>query len=232
MIYLADLWSHKAKWRFWDHQLYLSSFSIIFFWSSVHCTLRWQGQHHNNVKSSKHFQGAKLKWHGGSFRAYKKWKLLMFVVLQTLSELLTDYESVLSDCVSAGTYREELWLPGKSFPIFSYSTNSFPQNEITILSAGISVEDKNFSFTQSWDFIQSVFFTTTILTTIGYGHIAPVTTPGNSLRILGELRADWLSFRPNLLHDLRHHWDPPHPLSLGWHRSDPRNHHQQDDGAV
>ena len=113
MIYLADLWSHKAKWRFWDHQLYLSSFSIIFFWSSVHCILRWQGQHHNNVKSSKHFQGAKLTWHGGSFRAYKKWKLLMFVVvLQTLSELLTDYESVLSDCVSAGTYREELWLPG------------------------------------------------------------------------------------------------------------------------
>ena len=34
------------------------------------------------------------------------------------------------------------------------------------------------NFTVSWDFIQSVFFTTTILTTIGYGHIAPVTGAG------------------------------------------------------
>ena len=40
MIYLADLWSHKAKWQFWDHPLYLSSFSIIFFWSSVY-TAEW-----------------------------------------------------------------------------------------------------------------------------------------------------------------------------------------------
>ena len=42
--------------------------------------------------------------------------------------------------------------------------------------AGISVVEQD--FTQNWDFIQSVFFTTTILTTIGYGHIAPVTTLG------------------------------------------------------
>ena len=41
---------------------------------------------------------------------------------------------------------------------------------------GINPQDKN--FTISWDFIQSVFFTTTILTTIGYGNISPVTFPG------------------------------------------------------
>jgi len=61
---------------------------------------------------------------------------------ETLSSLLTDYESVISDCVGAG----------------------------------IDVVEQN--YTVSWDFIQSVFFTTTILTTIGYGHIAPVTIPG------------------------------------------------------
>ena len=44
------------------------------------------------------------------------------------------------------------------------------------LHAGIDPEDKN--FTASWDFIQSVFFTITILTTIGYGNISPVTFPG------------------------------------------------------
>ena len=44
------------------------------------------------------------------------------------------------------------------------------------VGAGVSVVDQN--FTVSWDFIQSVFFTTTILTTIGYGNISPVTFPG------------------------------------------------------
>ena len=44
------------------------------------------------------------------------------------------------------------------------------------VGAGVSLVDQN--FTVSWDFIQSVFFTTTILTTIGYGNISPVTFPG------------------------------------------------------
>ena len=44
------------------------------------------------------------------------------------------------------------------------------------VSVGINPQDRN--FTISWDFIQSVFFTTTILTTIGYGNISPVTFPG------------------------------------------------------
>ena len=40
------------------------------------------------------------------------------------------------------------------------------------------------NFTVSWDFIQSVFFSTTILTTIGYGNISPVTFPGRLFCIL------------------------------------------------
>ena len=44
------------------------------------------------------------------------------------------------------------------------------------VNAGISAADHN--YTVSWDYIQSVFFTTTILTTIGYGNISPVTFPG------------------------------------------------------
>ena len=30
----------------------------------------------------------------------------------------------------------------------------------------------------NWDYSQSIFFVITILTTIGYGHFAPVTVPG------------------------------------------------------
>ena len=44
------------------------------------------------------------------------------------------------------------------------------------MDAGIDVVEQN--FTTNWDFIGSVFFTTTILTTIGYGHIAPETRGG------------------------------------------------------
>ena len=50
------------------------------------------------------------------------------------------------------------------------------------VGAGVSVVDQN--FTVSWDFIQSVFFSTTILTTIGYGNISPVTFPGRLFCIL------------------------------------------------
>ena len=50
------------------------------------------------------------------------------------------------------------------------------------VGAGISLVDQ--SFTESWDFVQSVFFTTTILTTIGYGNISPVTFPGRLFCIL------------------------------------------------
>jgi len=41
---------------------------------------------------------------------------------------------------------------------------------------GINVVTQD--FTISWNYIQSVFFSTTILTTIGYGNFAPVTFPG------------------------------------------------------
>ena len=44
------------------------------------------------------------------------------------------------------------------------------------VNAGISAAHHN--YTVSWDFVQSVFFTTTILTTIGYGNISPVTFSG------------------------------------------------------
>ena len=50
------------------------------------------------------------------------------------------------------------------------------------VGAGISLVDQ--SFTESWDFVQSVFFTTTILTTIGYGNISPVTFPGRVFCVL------------------------------------------------
>ena len=50
------------------------------------------------------------------------------------------------------------------------------------VGAGISVVDQ--SFTESWDFVQSVFFSTTILTTIGYGNISPVTFPGRVFCVL------------------------------------------------
>ena len=50
------------------------------------------------------------------------------------------------------------------------------------VSAGISAADHN--YTVSWDFVQSVFFTTTILTTIGYGNISPVTFPGRLFCII------------------------------------------------
>ena len=44
------------------------------------------------------------------------------------------------------------------------------------MNAGVDVVSQD--FTISWNYLQSVFFSTTILTTIGYGNIAPVTTPG------------------------------------------------------
>ena len=44
------------------------------------------------------------------------------------------------------------------------------------MNAGVDVVSQD--FTVSWNYLQSVFFSTTILTTIGYGNIAPVTTPG------------------------------------------------------
>ena len=73
---------------------------------------------------------------------------LQFINVQRLDQLLGDYESVVSEAVSAG----------------------------------VSVVDQN--FTVNWDFIQSVFFSTTILTTIGYGNISPVTFPGRLFCIL------------------------------------------------
>lgn len=44
------------------------------------------------------------------------------------------------------------------------------------VSNGINVLTQD--FTVSWDYVQSIFFSTTILTTIGYGNIAPVTFAG------------------------------------------------------
>ena len=53
-----------------------------------------------------------------------------------------------------------------------------------VVGAGVDVVEQN--YTQSWDFIGSVFFTTTILTTIGYGHL----TPGNpNIRLVSILYA-------------------------------------------
>ena len=73
---------------------------------------------------------------------------ILALLFQKLDQLLTQYESVVSEAVGAG----------------------------------VSVVDQN--FTVSWDFIQSVFFSTTILTTIGYGNISPVTFPGRLFCIL------------------------------------------------
>ena len=50
------------------------------------------------------------------------------------------------------------------------------------MDAGVDVVEQN--YTLSWDFIGSVFFTTTILTTIGYGHISPQTDAGKLFTIL------------------------------------------------
>ena len=41
---------------------------------------------------------------------------------------------------------------------------------------GINVVTQDFSI--NWDYSQAIFFVITILTTIGYGHFAPVTWPG------------------------------------------------------
>merc|ERR1711915_544875 len=43
-------------------------------------------------------------------------------------------------------------------------------------SVGVTAADQN--ITSSWGFVQSVFFSTTILTTIGYGNISPTTLGG------------------------------------------------------
>ena len=44
------------------------------------------------------------------------------------------------------------------------------------MNAGVDIVSQD--YTISWDYLQSIFFSTTILTTIGYGNIAPVTFPG------------------------------------------------------
>jgi len=57
--------------------------------------------------------------------------------------------------------------------------------ELTVAQAaigGIDMATKTPIF--QWSYIQSVFFTSTILTTIGYGNIAPVTTAGRVFCIL------------------------------------------------
>ena len=51
--------------------------------------------------------------------------------------------------------------------------------EMVVAKAGnAGVDIVNQEFNVSWNYLQSVFFSTTILTTIGYGNIAPVTFPG------------------------------------------------------
>ena len=47
---------------------------------------------------------------------------------------------------------------------------------------GIDVGTKNFPY--KWTYIQSIFFASTIITTVGYGHIAPSTTGGRVFCIL------------------------------------------------
>ena len=49
-------------------------------------------------------------------------------------------------------------------------------------AAGVDIITQD--YTISWDYIQAVFFSTTILTTIGYGNIAPVTFPGRLFCLL------------------------------------------------
>ena len=44
------------------------------------------------------------------------------------------------------------------------------------MAGGVDVVTQDYDI--SWTYLQSVFFCTTILTTIGYGNIAPVTLPG------------------------------------------------------
>ena len=51
--------------------------------------------------------------------------------------------------------------------------------EVTVsqaMNAGVDIVSQD--YTISWDYLQSIFFSSTILTTIGYGNIAPVTFPG------------------------------------------------------
>ena len=47
---------------------------------------------------------------------------------------------------------------------------------------GINIVSQDYSI--NWDYSQAIFFVITILTTIGYGHFAPVTTPGRLFCIL------------------------------------------------
>jgi len=49
-------------------------------------------------------------------------------------------------------------------------------------TSGIDMETKDVIY--KWSYIQAVFFTSTILTTIGYGNIAPVTTAGRVFCLL------------------------------------------------
>merc|ERR1712226_1088628 len=51
-----------------------------------------------------------------------------------------------------------------------------------VAGEGIDMETKDVIY--KWSYIQAVFFTSTILTTIGYGNIAPVTTAGRVFCLL------------------------------------------------
>merc|ERR1712062_600742 len=58
----------------------------------------------------------------------------------------------------------------------------YEQTVAVAATEGIDMETKDIIY--KWTYIQAVFFTSTILTTIGYGNIAPVTTAGRVFCIL------------------------------------------------
>lgn len=58
----------------------------------------------------------------------------------------------------------------------------YEQTVAVAAQEGIDMETKDVIY--KWSYIQAVFFTSTILTTIGYGNIAPVTTAGRVFCIL------------------------------------------------
>merc|ERR1712062_793113 len=58
----------------------------------------------------------------------------------------------------------------------------YEQTVAVAATEGIDMETKDVIY--KWSYIQAVFFTSTILTTIGYGNIAPVTTAGRVFCIL------------------------------------------------
>ncbi|XP_035687915.1 potassium channel subfamily K member 2-like [Branchiostoma floridae] len=54
---------------------------------------------------------------------------------------------------------------------------------VTAVNAGLTLDNSTASDTSNWDFGNSIFFSSTVITTIGYGHISPSTYGGQAFLV-------------------------------------------------